>query len=107
MANENGARHVSLEPKARDTGGKPVATPRSASLPVTGSFSQSSDRGFCCARVIVGRVLGKAGVIREGVEAASRGDDLASIEHAVQRLADVLVLLLLAEKFFYCFGVHG
>jgi hypothetical protein len=43
MANENGARQVSLEPKARDTGGKPVATPRSASLPVTGSFSQSSD----------------------------------------------------------------
>jgi len=32
-------------------------------------------------------------VAREGVEAASWGDDLAGMEHAVQQFTDVLVLL--------------
>jgi len=37
-------------------------------------------------------------VVREGVEAASRGDDLAGMEHAVQQFADVVVLLIVTTQ---------
>jgi hypothetical protein len=55
-------------------------------------------RGCWCGGGVEHRVLRQAGVTREGVEAASRGDDLAGMEHAVQQFADVVVLLIVTAQ---------
>src|SRR5260370_21535196 len=55
-------------------------------------------RGCWCGGGVEHGVLGQAGVARKGVEAARRGDDLAGMAHAVQQLADVVVLLSAAAQ---------